>query len=76
MATSNKKPDAKSKANPDFFAGLKDRAGGLQKLAISANKSVAEGEAEKIENLPINSILPNPDQPRRILTEQDDLELM
>jgi ParB/RepB/Spo0J family partition protein len=76
MATSNKKPDATTKATPDFFAGLKDRAGGLQKLAATTSKPAPGNEGEKIENLPINMILPNPDQPRRILSEQDDNELM
>jgi ParB family chromosome partitioning protein len=57
----------------DFFANLKMRAGNLQKLAEGAG--IPEEESDKIELLSLNTVLPNPDQPRQNENADEDAEL-
>lgn len=74
-----RKTTANSKSSGvDFFANLKVKAGSLQKMAEEQDSNSSfDGEAlDKIEFVPIDMILPNPDQPRRTETPDADNELM
>lgn len=59
----------------DFFAGLKARSVNLQQLTSGTATVGDMAESERIEQIPVEDILPNPRQPRRQLTVEQDIEL-
>lgn len=68
-----KNSSKKSVPKVDFFADLKARTSSLQRIAVGG--TVESEDAEKIELLPLDALLPNPHQPRQQQTPQEDAEL-
>ena len=59
----------------DFFASLKARANTVQQMTGNNEQPDGDNQAEKIEMLTLDSILPNPNQPRKEFLEDEDNEL-